>query len=111
VSTPFLIEPLSKTHKRSDFSCGNDRIDSCFPVLIGWLGRHSDSAGMGLGEILRFDAVKTVAFAPIGAGAIFADVIDDKAVSLTLYLPIATALIRLSEQQGSGKRCNMKAAP
>jgi ribosomal protein S18 acetylase RimI-like enzyme len=180
VSTRFLIEPLSKAHKRSDFSCGNDRIDNdfrealsqavkrkyatCFvgrevetgrvagfyalsssnvpvnevaerlanqlprypAVLIGWLGRHSDYVGMGLGEILLFDAVKTVASAPIGVRAIFADAIDDKAVAFyeafdfvpliarprTLYLPMATALIQVSElRQARRKGRNMKAAP
>jgi hypothetical protein len=35
-------------------------------------------AGQGLGEASLFDAIKTVA-APIGAHAIFADAIDDKA--------------------------------
>lgn len=75
-------------------------------VLIGWLGRHSDYAGQGLGEALLFDAIKTVATAPIGAHAIFADAIDDGAAAFyaafgftplirrprTLYLPVATAL-------------------
>lgn len=75
-------------------------------VLIGWLGRHSDYAGRGLGETLLFDAIKTVATAPIGAHAIFADAIDDSAAAFyaafgfepllrrprTLYLPITTAL-------------------
>ena len=163
----FTIEPLAKAHKRSDFTAGNDRIDSyfretvsqdvkrkyatCFiareiatnrvagfytlsssnvplnevperlakklpryptvpAVLIGWLGRHSDFAGEGLGEALLFDAIKTVATAPIGAHAIFADAIDDKAATFyaafgftplirrphTLYLPVATALSLLS---------------
>jgi ribosomal protein S18 acetylase RimI-like enzyme len=167
VSARFAIEPLAKAHKRSDFTCGNDRIDdyfretvsqdvkrkyaTCFvarevttgrvagfytlsssnvplnevpeplakklpryptvlAVLIGWLGRHNDYAGLGLGEALLFDAIKTVATAPIGAHAIFADAIDDTAVSFyaafgfvplvtrprTLYLPIATALSQLS---------------
>jgi hypothetical protein len=55
---------------------------------------------------LLFDAIKTVATAPIGVHAIFADAIDDKAAAFyaafgftplikrprTLYLPIATAL-------------------
>ncbi len=162
MSARFAIEPLAKAHKRADFSCGNDRIDSyfretvwqdvkrkyatCFvateittdrlagfytlsssnvpltdvpeplakklprypavpAVLIGWLGRHSDFAGQGLGEILLFDAIKTVAAAPIGAHAIFADAIDDQAAAFyadfgftplarrprTLYLPVATA--------------------
>jgi ribosomal protein S18 acetylase RimI-like enzyme len=167
VNARFAIEPLAKAHKRSDFTCGNDRIDgyfretvsqdvkrkyaACFvarelatnrvagcytlsssnvplnevpeplarklpryptvpAVLIGWLGRHSDYGGLGLGEALLFDAIKTVATAPIGAHAIFADAIDDKAVSFyaafgfaplitrprTLYLPMATALSLLA---------------
>lgn len=50
-------------------------------VLIGWLGRHRDYAGQGLGEALLFDAIKTVATAPIGAHATFADAIDDQAAA------------------------------
>lgn len=167
MSVQFAIEPLAKAHKRSDFTCGNDRIDgyfretvsqdvkrkyaSCFvarelttnrvagfytlsssnvplnevpeplakklpryptvpAVLIGWLGRHSDYGGLGLGETLLFDAIKTVATAPLGVHAIFADAIDDKAASFyaalgfaplitrprTLYLPMATALSLLA---------------
>ncbi len=167
MSTRFAIGPLAKEHKRSDFTCGSDRIDfyfretvaqdvkrkyaTCFvardmatnrvagfytlsssnvplnevpellakklpryptvpAVLIGWLGRHSDYAGQGLGEALLFDAIKTVATAPIGAHAIFADAIDDKAAAFyaafgftpltkrlrTLYLPVATAFNLLS---------------
>jgi ribosomal protein S18 acetylase RimI-like enzyme len=167
VSIRFAIEPLAKAHKRSDFTCGNARIDlyfretvsqdvkrkyaTCFvardmttnrvagfytlsssnvplnevpeplakklpryptvpAVLIGWLARHSEYAGQGLGEALLFDAIKTVATAPIGAHAIFADAIDDKAAAFyaafgftplikrprTLYLPVATALNQLS---------------
>jgi hypothetical protein len=60
---------------------------------------------------LLFDAIKTVATAPIGAHAIFADAIDDQAAAFyaafgftplaerprTLYLPVATALKLLSE--------------
>jgi ribosomal protein S18 acetylase RimI-like enzyme len=168
VNARFAIEPLTTKHKRSDFSCGNDRIDAyfrevasqdvkrryatCFvardiatdrvagfytlssstvslnqvpeqlaqklprypsvpAVLIGWLGRDSAYAGHGLGGALLFDAIKTVATAPIGAHAIFADAIDDEAAafyaafgftplaerSRTLYLPVATALKLLSE--------------
>ncbi len=167
MSIRFAIEPLAKTHRRSDFTCGNDRIDSyfretvsqdvkrkyatCFvareiatdrvagfytlsssnvpltevpgtlskklpryptvpAVLIGWLGRHTDHGGQGLGEALLFDAIRTVATAPIGAHAIFADAIDDKAAAFyaafgfeplirrprTLYLPLAVALSLLS---------------
>lgn len=162
MSAPFVIEPLAATHKRADFTCGDDRIDryfretvsqdlkrnyaTCFvardvatnriagfytlsssnvpltevpeplakklpryptvpAVLIGWLGRHSDYAGQGLGEALLFDAIRMVATAPIGAHAIFADAINDKAAAFyeaygftplirrphTLYLPMATA--------------------
>lgn len=167
MSARFAIEALAKTHKRTDFACGNDRIDdyfhktvsqdvkrkyaTCFvarelatgqvagfytlsssnvplndvpemlakklpryptvpAVLIGWLGRHRDYAGLGLGEALLFDAIKIVATAPIGAHAIFADAIDDKAAAFyaafgfeplitrprTLYLPLATALSLMS---------------
>lgn len=163
MSADFIIEALAKDHKRSDFSCGNARIDAyfretvsqdvkrkyatCFvakdsatgrvagfytlsssnipltevpeelakklprypsvpAVLIGWLGRHSAYAGQGLGELLLFDAIKTVATAPIGAHAIFADAIDDQAAAFyaaygftpllghprTLYMPVASAL-------------------
>lgn len=74
-------------------------------VLIGWLGRDQSYAGLGLGEALLFDAIRTVAEAPIGAHAIFADAIDGKAAAFyaafgftpltdlpnTLYLPVATA--------------------
>lgn len=158
----FVIEPLSRTHDRSGFSCGNERIDSyfrqtvsqdvkrdyatCFvardlltdrlagfytlssssvpltdvpaelarklpryptvqAVLIGWLARHSDFAGLGLGEALVFDAIRTVISAPIGAHAVFADAIDDRAAAFyasfgfapltskptTLFLPLSIA--------------------
>lgn len=74
-------------------------------VLIGWLGRDQFYAGLGLGEALLFDAIKTVVEAPIGAHAIFADAIDEKAAAFyaafgflaltdrpnTFYLPVATA--------------------
>lgn len=163
MSARFVIEPLEKKHRRTDFSCGNDRMDRYFregvsqdvkrryatclvareiatdrvagfytlsssnvplaevpeplakklprypsvpAVLIGWLGRDRDYAGQGLGETLLFDAIKTVATSSIGAHAIFADAIDDKAAAFyadfgfmplierphTLYLPVATAL-------------------
>ncbi|AOH85651.1 acetyltransferase [Sphingomonas panacis] len=170
MSSRFTIEPLERGHKRSAFTCGNERIDryfretvkqdvrrhyaKCFvarenatgqvagfytlsssnvpltdvpeplaaklpryptvpAVLIGWLGRHVDYRGLGLGEALLFDAIKTIATAPIGAHAIFADAIDDEAAAfyaaygftpliarpLTLYLPVATALPLLSARQ------------
>jgi len=87
-------------------------------VLIGWLARHVDHAGQGLGEALLFDAIATVANAPIGAHAIFADAIDDAAASFyaafgftpllarprTLYLPIATALTLLPVSPGDEVR-------
>jgi ribosomal protein S18 acetylase RimI-like enzyme len=162
VTPRFVIEPLSKTHDRTSFSCGNERIDTyfrqtvsqdvkreyatCFvarelwrdrlagfytlssssvplsdvpaelarklpryptvpAVLIGWLARHSDFAGLGLGEALVFDAIRTVISAPIGAHAVFADAIDERAAAfyasfgfiplmtrpLTLYLPLSVA--------------------
>ena len=79
-------------------------------VLIGWLGRDQSYAGLGLGEALLFDAIRTVAEAPIGAHAIFADAIDEQAAAFyaavgftalidrpnTLYLPVATAQRLLS---------------
>lgn len=82
------------------------RYPSVPAVLIGWLARDSRYAGRGLGEALLYDAIRTVADAPIGAHAIFADAIDDRAASFyadfgftplierphTLFLPLATAL-------------------
>jgi ribosomal protein S18 acetylase RimI-like enzyme len=79
-------------------------------VLIGWLGRDQSYAGLGLGEALLFDAIRTVAEAPIGAHAIFADAIDEKAAAFyaafgftalidrpnTVHLPVATAQLFLS---------------
>lgn len=86
------------------------RYPSVPAVLIDWLGRDQSYAGLGLGEALLFDAIKTVIDAPIGAHAIFADAIDDKAAAFyaafgftpltdrphTLYLPVATAQHLLS---------------
>ena len=79
-------------------------------VLIGWLARHVDFRGTGLGEALLVDAIRTVTTAPIGAHAIFAHAIDEKAADLysgfgftplsgrplTLYLPLATGLALLT---------------
>ena len=79
-------------------------------VLIGWLGRDQSYAGLGLGEALVFDAIRTVSEAPIGAHAIFADAIDEQAAAFyaafgftalidrpnTLYLPVTTAQRLLS---------------
>lgn len=75
-------------------------------ALIGWLGRDRAFAGIGLGEAMLFDAIRTVAQAPLGIHAIFADAIDRNAAAFyaafgftalndrpnTLYLPVATAL-------------------
>lgn len=86
------------------------RYPSVPAVLIGWLGRHIAFSGLGLGEVLLIDAIKTVAAAPIGANAIFAGAIDDKAAAFyaslgftplirrprTLFLPMRTALSLLS---------------
>jgi ribosomal protein S18 acetylase RimI-like enzyme len=74
-------------------------------VLIGWLARHQEYRGSNLGAVLLFDAIKTVASAPIGAHAVFAHAIDDEAAKFyasfgfiplaeqprTLFLPIASA--------------------
>ncbi|MDA8025103.1 MAG: GNAT family N-acetyltransferase [Actinomycetota bacterium] len=169
MSSRYVIESLTKTHKRETFVCGNDQIDSyfhksvsqdvkrnyatCFvardiktdqvvgfytlsssnvpltevseqvkrklpryptipAVLIGWLARDRNFARQGLGEALLFDAIKTVATAPIGAHAIFADAIDDQAANFyigfgftpllhrprTLYLPVATVINLLTVQ-------------
>lgn len=81
------------------------RYPSVPAVLIGWLARHREFAGLGLGELLVFDAIRTVATTPIGAHAIFADAIDERAAAFyaslgftpligqpnRLYLPVATA--------------------
>jgi ribosomal protein S18 acetylase RimI-like enzyme len=75
-------------------------------ALIGWMGRHVEFRGSGLGEALLFDAIRTVAAAPIGSHAIFVNAIDEKAVAFyrsygfislidkpsTMYIPVATAL-------------------
>ena len=34
MSVRFAIEPLAKAHKRDDFTCGNDRIDSYFRETV-----------------------------------------------------------------------------
>lgn len=34
MSVRFAIEPLAKAHKRADFTCGNDRIDSYFRETV-----------------------------------------------------------------------------
>jgi len=76
-------------------------------ALIGWLGRHVDFKGTGIGEALLFDAFKRVGGAAVASHAVIVDAIDDKAakfysrygfVSLSadkpgrMYLPVATAL-------------------
>lgn len=79
-------------------------------VLIGWLGRDAGFQGQDIGARLLYDAILRVASSPIGAHAIFADAIDEKAKAFyrkhqfvpftsrprTLFLPIATALQLLS---------------
>lgn len=103
MSVRFAIEPLAKAHKR--LAKKLPRYPAVPAVLIGWLGRHGDYAGQGLGEALLIDAIKTVATAPIGAQAIFADAMDDSAAAFyaafgftplvrrprALYLPVTTA--------------------
>jgi ribosomal protein S18 acetylase RimI-like enzyme len=75
--------------------------------LIGWLGRHVDFMGLGLGEALLFDAIKRIANnTTVGLHAIIVDAIDDKAVEFyrgfgfvrlaadqpnRMYMPVATA--------------------
>ena len=68
VPLPDGPEPLAKKLPRDQ---------TVLAVLIGWLGRHNDCAGQGLGAGLLFEAIKTVATEPIGAHAIFADALDD----------------------------------
>lgn len=79
------------------------RYPSVPAVLIGWLARHLDFAGAGVGELLLTDAIRTIVTAPIGAHAVFADAIDEHAAAFyasfgftpllerpqTLYLPLA----------------------
>lgn len=79
------------------------RYPSVPAVSIGWLARHLDFAGAGVGELLLIDAIRTVATAPIGAHAVFADAIDEHAAAFytsfgftpltdrphTLYLPLS----------------------
>lgn len=74
-------------------------------VLIGWLARDLSFRGADLGPVLLFDAIRTVATAPLGAHALFAHAIDQKAAAfyegfgfmpltgkpLTFFLPIETA--------------------
>ncbi|KMO42061.1 acetyltransferase [Methylobacterium variabile] len=166
MTQPFVIEPLSKDHDRTGFSCGHEKVDAyfrqavsqdvkrkyatCFvarevatgrvagfytlsssnvplkdvpaelakklpryptvpAVLIGWMGRDQAFRGTGIGEALLFDAIRTVATAPIGTHAIFADAIDERAAAfyaafgfmplleqpLRLFLPVATGLALL----------------
>jgi ribosomal protein S18 acetylase RimI-like enzyme len=168
VTAGFVIEPLAKGHDRSDFSCGNVRIDDYFrktvsqdvdrgyarcqvaisretsriagfytlsahhvllneipehlrkklprypavpAALIGWLARHSDYAGRGLGSALLAHAIETVHQAAVGAHAVIADPIDDEAAAFYAahgftaltdhpggrhFLPIKTALELIS---------------
>ena len=82
------------------------RYPSVPATLIGWMGRHVEFRGLGLGEALLFDAIQTVATASIGSHAIFVDAIDEKAIAFyqsygfvaltdrpsAMYIPVATAL-------------------
>jgi ribosomal protein S18 acetylase RimI-like enzyme len=49
-------------------------------ALIGWLGRHVDFAGLGLGDALLFDAIRSIAVSPQASHAIIVDAIDDDAI-------------------------------
>lgn len=87
------------------------RYPSVPAVLIGWLARHSDFAGAGVGELLLFDAIRTVSEASIGAHAVLADAIDEHAAAFytsygfsplssrerTRYFPVAAARVLLGE--------------
>jgi ribosomal protein S18 acetylase RimI-like enzyme len=81
-------------------------------ALIGWLGRHVDFKRRGLGDVLLFDAIKTIATAPIASHAIVVDAIDDAAIEFyraygfvslaadranRMYLPVATALKAIAD--------------
>ena len=48
----FAIEPLAKAHKRSDFTCGNDRIDDYFHETVS-----QDDADSLLQEVLQAERV------------------------------------------------------
>jgi ribosomal protein S18 acetylase RimI-like enzyme len=69
--------------------------------------RHLDFKSRGLRNMLLFDAIKTIATAPIASHAIVVDAIDDDAVEFyrgygfgslaadranRMYIPVATAL-------------------
>lgn len=74
-------------------------------VLIGWLARHKSFAGIGLGDVLLFNAIRRITELEIGIHAIIADAIDKQAAEfyqnfgfnrlstrkLSFYLPVATA--------------------
>lgn len=74
-------------------------------VLVGWLARDLAFRGERVGELLLFDAIRTVSAATVGAHAIFADAMDESAAAFyeafgfmpllrrprTLFLPLSTA--------------------
>lgn len=78
-------------------------------VLIGWLGVDQNFQGQRLGSMLVFDAVTRIAHSTVGAHALLADAIDERAASFyeklgfiafntkprTLFLPISAAVKRL----------------
>jgi ribosomal protein S18 acetylase RimI-like enzyme len=75
-------------------------------ILIGWLGRDIAFKRQSIGEMLLHDAIFRIMSSPVGAYALVADAIDDKAAAfyrehqftpflskpLSLYLPLATAM-------------------
>lgn len=81
------------------------RYPSVPAVLIGRLARDVAFRGEEIGALLVFDAIRTVIASPVGAHAIFADAIDDRAAAFyeglgfmplnekprTLFLPLAPA--------------------
>jgi GNAT superfamily N-acetyltransferase len=74
-------------------------------VLIGWLGRDAVFRGQDIGAMLLRDSIVRVASSPIGAYALFADAMDERAEAFylkhqftpllgkpgRLFLPLQTA--------------------
>ncbi len=87
------------------------RYPSVPAVLIGWLARDRAFAGEGVGALLLQDAFARLCQSPVGAYAIFADAIDEKAAAFyrtfgfisfagrlsTLFLPLATIRALINE--------------
>lgn len=88
------------------------RYPSVPAVLIGWLARDLGFSGEGVGALLLHDALARLCRSPVGAYAIFADAIDERAIDFyrsfgfisfankpsTLFLPIATIRASIGEK-------------